>query len=891
MPEKLFLIDGNSFCYRAFYAIRHLTTSRGRPTNAVYGFITMLNKIIKEEKPTYLAIAFDLPGPTFRHKKFENYKAQRKPMPDQLAEQMSSIKEVVEAYKIPIFEKKGFEADDVLATLARRAQAEGLDVYIATGDKDMLQLVNSWIKIYSPHKENLIYDREMVKQRYGVEPEKIVEIMALAGDSIDNVPGVPGIGEKTAIQLIKKFGTMENVLANIDKIKNPRLYQALKEFSEQARLSKELVTLNTNLSLDIDFAEVKIKEPDSKKLYRLFKELEFKSLLKELSSGIESSGADYRLVSSKKEFDRLFDKIRKLKEITFDFETTSQHPMKAEPVGISFCWEEGKAYYVSFNVSGQDGPFGQGLEPDYVFKTLKPILEDEKVKKYGQNIKYELIILSNLGIDLKGISFDTMVASYLLNPLESRHSLDEISLEYLDYKMISLKELLGKGKDRLNIKDVAVEKVCEYSCEDADITFRLKKVLEPKLQEKGLYKLFQEVEIPLIKVLARMEMNGVAIDAGILNTMSKRIEDALAKLTEDIYRLAGIEFNINSPKQLSEVLFKRLKLPVVKRTKTGVSTDVMVLAKLASMHQLPATLLEYRELAKLKSTYVDALPQLVNRRTGRLHTSFNQTVTATGRLSSSQPNLQNVPIRTETGREIRKAFVPGKATSVMVSADYSQVELRLLAHLSEDENLIKAFRKGLDIHTYTASLVFGTEEKDVTPQMRNTAKMVNFGINYGMSSYGLAKSLGIEIGQAEEFISSYFARYPKVKEYIASQIRKAKNSGYVTTILNRRRYIPEINSPNKSIREFAERTAINTPVQGSAADLIKVAMINIDSELVKKKLSARMILQVHDELVFEVPADELEKVKKLVKEKMEKVIPLKVPVKVDIKTGKNWFEA
>jgi len=891
MSEKLFLIDGNSFCYRAFYAIRHLATSRGRPTNAVYGFITMLGKIIKEEKPAYLAIAFDLPGPTFRHKKFEDYKAQRKPMPDELIEQMSLIKEVIRAYNIPIFEKEGFEADDVLATLARKAEEGGMDVYIATGDKDMLQLVNSRIKVYSPHKENLIYGREKVKQRYGLDPEKMVEIMALAGDSIDNIPGVPGIGEKTAIQLIKKFGTMENVLANIDKIKNPRVYQALKEFSDQARLSKELATVNAGIPLEVDFSEFRLKAPDNKELYRLFKELEFKSLLKDLSSGIEMAEVDYRLIASKQEFDVLFDKLRKLKEITLDFETTDWDPMKAEPVGISFCWEESKAYYVAFKAPGRDNPAGQGLELDYVFKRLKPILEDEKIKKYGQNIKYEFIILSNLGIDLKGISFDTMVASYLVNPLKSRHSLDEISLEYLDYKMISLKELLGKGKDRMNIKDVAVEKVCEYSCEDADITFRLKKILESKLQEKGLYKLFQEVEIPLIKVLARMEMNGVAIDAGFLTAMSKRMEDALAKLSEDIYRLAGVKFNINSPKQLSEVLFKKLKLPVVKRTKTGLSTDVRVLARLASMHQLPATLLEYRELAKLKSTYADALPQLVNRRTGRLHTSFNQTVTATGRLSSSQPNLQNIPIRTETGRKIRKAFVSGKATSVMVSADYSQVELRLLAHLSEDENLIKAFRKGLDIHRYTASLVFGVEEKDVTSQMRNTAKVVNFGINYGMSSYGLSKALGIEIEKAGEFIDSYFARYPKVKEYIAFQIRKARDKGYVTTILDRRRYIPEINSPNKSIREFAERTAINTPVQGSAADLIKVAMIHIDSELGKKKLSTRMILQVHDELVFEVPVDELEGVKKLVKEKMENVIPLKVPVKVDIKTGKDWFEA
>ncbi len=891
MSEKLFLIDGNSFCYRAFYAIRHLRTSGGRPTNAVYGFITMLDRIIKQEKPAYLAIAFDLAGPTFRHKKFKDYKAQRKPMPDELIEQMPLIKEVIRAYNIPIFEKEGFEADDVLATLSRKAEKEEIDVYIATGDKDMLQLVNSRIKVYSPHKENLIYGREKVKEKYGLEPEKIVEVMALAGDSIDNIPGVPGIGEKTAIQLIKKFGTLEKVLANIEEINNPRIYQALKEFSDQARLSKELATLDAGVPLEVDFSEFKLEAPDTKKLYRLFKELEFKALLKDLSSGIEMAEVDYRLVSSKQEFDLLFDKIRELKEISLDFETTDRDPMKAEPVGISFCWEESKAYYVTFNAPGRDNPAGQGLNPDYVFKRLKPILEDEKVKKYGQNIKYELIILANLGIDLKGISFDTMLASYLLNPSKSNHSLDEISLEYLDYKMISLKELLGKGKSKLNIKDVAIEKLCEYSCEDADITFCLKKILEPKLQEKGLYKLFQEVEIPLIKVLARMEMSGVAIDAGFLAAMSERMQESLAKLTKEIYALAGLEFNINSPKQLREILFEKLKLPVVKRTKTGASTDVGVLARLASMHRLPATVLEYRELNKLKSTYVDALPQLVNHRTGRLHTSFNQTVTATGRLSSSQPNLQNIPIKTETGRKIRKAFVTGEPTAVIVSADYSQVELRLLAHLSEDESLIEAFRKGLDIHRYTASLVFGVEEKDVTSQMRNTAKMVNFGINYGMSSYGLSKSLGIEIEKAGEFIDSYFARYPGVKGYVASQIRKARDKGYVTTILNRRRYIPEINSPNKSIREFAERIAINTPVQGSAADLIKVAMINIDSEMLKRTLSTKMILQVHDELVFEVPADELEEIKNLVKEKMEQVVPLKVPIKVEIKTGKNWFEA
>ncbi|MEA3328518.1 MAG: DNA polymerase I [Candidatus Omnitrophota bacterium] len=883
MSKRLFLIDGNSFCYRAFYAIRVLTTSRGRPTNAIYGFIAMLNKIIKEKKPDYLAVTFDLAGPTFRHEKFKEYKIQRQPMPDDLIGQLPLIKKVIRGYNIPIFEKQGFEADDVLASLARKAADKSMDVYIVTGDKDALQLVDSHIKVYSPHKEAVIYDRKAVMERFGVGPDKMVEIMALAGDPTDNIPGVPGIGEKTAVSLIKEFGTLENVLANLDKIRSVKLQQALSEFAEQARLSKELATVNSDLALDVDFDELKVGNSNNEALRSLFKEFEFKSLLKDLTSGKQALKTDYRLISSKEEFGQFLDKLKKLDGVTLDFETTGKDPMRAEPIGISFSWEEQEAYYIPLEQSW--------LEKSDIFKKLKPVLEDKNIKKYGQNIKYEVIILANYGIDLKAVAFDTMVASYLLNPSKPNHSLDEVALEYLDYRMISLQELIGKGKNKLKMRDIALEKLSEYSCEDADITMRLKKVLEPKLKEKGLYGLFCDVEIPLIKVLARMELNGVAVDTEMLAVMSKTMQTSLERITSDIYGLAKGEFNINSPKQLSRVLFEKLKLPVIKRTKTGFSTDVRVLEKLAPKHPLPAALLEYRELSKLKSTYVDAFPQLINFRTQRVHTSFNQTIAATGRLSSSQPNLQNIPIRTQAGKEIRKAIIAGSADSVIVSADYSQIELRVLAHLSKDESLIEAFNKGLDIHNHTASLIFAVDPKDVTSQMRAIAKTVNFGINYGMSPYGLSKSLGIEIEKAEEFISSYFARYPKVKDYMTSQIKKARQTGFVTTILNRRRYIPGMDSSNRSIREFAERTAVNTPVQGTAADLIKVAMIEIDNALAERGLSAKMILQVHDELVFEAPKDELKKIEELVKEKMEGVISLKIPIKVKIKTGKNWFEA
>ncbi|MCX5668313.1 MAG: DNA polymerase I [Candidatus Omnitrophica bacterium] len=888
MPKKrLFLIDGNSFCYRAFYAIRSLSNSKGQPTNAIYGFNSMLGKIIKEEKPDMLAVAFDLKGPTFRHKKFEEYKIHRKPMPDDLVSQMSYIKQLVQAHNIPIYEMQGYEADDVLATLAKKAQAKDIETFIVTGDKDALQLVDSHIKVYSTHKEGLIYDEHKVKEIYGVGPDKVTDIMALMGDATDNIPGVKGIGEKSAIELIGEFGSLDGIYNNIDKVKSAAKQRILAEGKESAYLSKELATVDIDVPIDIDFKKLELKEPDQIRLLEMYKELEFKSLLKDLTP-TKSLNSEYILVDDEKAFDALVNGLKKSKEFVFDTETTSEDPVLAKLAGISFSWKEGAAYYVGVS-EGRSEDRKLGVE--LVIGKLKDIFEDETIKKTGQNVKYDYIVLANYGIRVKGIVFDTMVASYLLNPSKPNHGLDDISFEYLNHKMTtSIQELIGKGKSAITMDKVDVEKVSDYSCEDSDVTFRLKTILEKEISQKGLDGLLYKVEMPLVEVLADMEMSGVSIDKEYLARLSKEMEKKLEKLTADIYELAGEEFNINSPKQLSVILFEKMQLPVIRRTKTGISTDEEVLTKLALSHPLPEKLLEYRELSKLKSTYVDSLPDLVNPATNRVHTSFNQAVTATGRLSSSGPNLQNIPIRTEEGRKIRKAFISSDKNNLLLSADYSQIELRILGHLSQDTNLIKAFKEGSDIHAYTASLVFAVKESDVTPDMRGMAKTVNFGILYGMSPYGLSQSLKIDVNKAKEFIDSYFERYPEVKFYLEGLIEEARQNGYVTTLLGRRRYIPEINSTDMRMRQFAERTAINTPIQGSAADIIKVAMISIHERLSKKKLAAKMIMQVHDELVFDVPRNELKKVYKIVKDGMENVIELKVPVEAHVEVGENWLE-
>ena len=885
--KRLFIIDGNSFCYRAFYAIRALSNSKGQPTNAIYGFITMINKIIKDEKPGYIAIAFDLKGPTFRHKKYEEYKIHRKPMPDELVDQMPIIKDVVRGYNIPVFELQGYEADDILATITKRAVAGGYEVFIVTGDKDMLQLVGPDVKVYNVHKEGLIYDRDAVRERYGVAPEGIIDLISLMGDSSDNIPGVTGIGEVTAKKLMEEYGSLEKVIkaAESGDIKSESLRGKIIQYREQALLSRELATVDRDVPIDIDLEKLRVTAPDKQKLYELFSELEFKSLMKDYSSPGKQVSGNYELVEGEEGLKRLIKELSGQKEFALDFETTGTDPMSCEPVGISFCWKEGRAFYVPI------GEVKGGFDKAGLFDRLKPVLEDEKIAKIGQNIKYEKLLLAVNGVEIKGVVFDTMVASYILNPSKLNHNLEDITLEYLDLRKTPIKELIGEGKNRITMREVEVDKVRDYCCQDSDATFRLKNVLDAQLTDKNLSKLFHEVEMPLLDCLTDMEFSGVAIDTAYLGKMSKDMEKQLEKITADIYEAAGAQFNINSPKQLAEILFVKLDLPPVKKTKTGQSTDVDVLEILSAAHPLPALLLKYREIQKLKSTYVDALPELVNPKTGRVHTSFNQTVTATGRLSSSDPNFQNIPVKTEMGRKIRKAFIAGRKGWSILTADYSQIELRILAHFSGDKELLKAFEGDRDVHAHTASLIFGVKEGDVTPEMRSIAKTVNFGIIYGMSPFGLSKELKIEISKAKEFIDAYFEKYGRVKVFLEDLVEEARQNGYVTTILNRRRYTPEIISKNNSVRQFAERAAINAPIQGSAADLIKIAMINIHNVIREKKLKSKMILQVHDELIFEVPPEEVEEMKKLVKIRMEDVVKLNVPVKVQVKAGGNWLEA
>jgi DNA polymerase-1 len=880
----LYLIDGNSYIYRAYHAVRSLATSKGLPTNAIYGFTNMLLKIVKEKKPDYLAIAFDVKGPTKRHIEYEQYKAHRPEMPKDLIPQIPYIHKLVEAFNIPAILMEGYEADDIIGTISKKMERD-FDVVIVTGDKDMLQLISQNVKIYDTLKDK-VYEEKDVVERFGVAPDKVVEIMGLMGDASDNIPGVHGIGEKTATALIAEFGSIENLLANVDKIKKPKLAEALKGSADIARLSRELATIILDCPIEMNLNEYKKKEPDNAILLSLLKELEFTSLLKQISG--EASSLENKRYSTVLKEDALLQLIKKIKEkgeLSIDTETTSEDPMLAEIVGISISIEKDEGFYIPVSHRYLGAP--EQLKIEWVLNQLKQLLEDDKIKKLGQNIKYEIIVFKNHGIDLSGISFDTMVASYLLNPNRYSHSLDNIALEYLNHIMTTYKDVTGSGKGQKNFSEVDIETATKYSCEDADITYQLTKLLNPMLKEQGLDKLFYDVELPLISVLARIEMNGVKVDTDFLNSLSKEVDALLNDIVKRIYLIAGGEFNINSPKQLSEVLFTRLGLKPVKKTKTGHSTDEEVLTTLASQHELPKELLNYRQLTKLKSTYIDALPRMVHPKTNRIHTSLNQTVTSTGRLSSSEPNLQNIPIRTELGKRIREAFVAEEG-KLLLSADYSQVELRILAHLSGDEVLTDAFKRDEDVHTRTAMELFNVEPDKVDSNMRRFAKTVNFGIVYGMSPYGLSSDLGIPVDEAKAYIDNYFLHYRGVKEFIDKTIAEAKEKGYVKTILNRKRSIPELISANGATRNFGERMAVNTPIQGSAADLIKMAMINIDKRLDKERLKSMMILQVHDELVFEVMENELEVMRKIVKDEMENVMPMAVPIKVDIGTGKNW---
>jgi DNA polymerase-1 len=884
---KVYLIDGSSYIYRAFFAIAHLSNSKGFPTNAIYVFTNMLLKILREKGAEYAAIAFDAPGPTFRHEAFGEYKANRPSMPEDLRVQIPHIKEIVSALRLTVLEKEGYEADDLIATLARKLEREGMETVIVSGDKDLMQLVSSRVSMYDPMKDKTFQVPE-VKERFGVSPDKVVEVMGLMGDTSDNIPGVPGIGPKIAGQLIEEFGSIEELLKKVDRVKNARVRASLDRHAEQARLSRELATLDSDAPLDWALDNLKIGEPDRKKLQEIFKEMEFSKLLKDFSLRPDHREDDYRLITEREEFEALVCNLRKAGTFALDLESTSIEPMRAEIVGLSFSFQPHQAFYLPVAHTYPGAP-GQ-LPREGVLRTLRPLLEDPGLKKYGQNIKYDYILLANSDVRLQGIAGDNMIASYLLNPSKHRHSLEELSREYLDRQVITYSDVAGSGAKAIPFSQVSVEKACRYSGEDADLTLQLAQLLMPKIEAEGFADLFHQVELPLIEVLAAMEMNGVRLDLPLLEVMSREFEGKMDKISEEIFDLAGESFNINSPQQLGKILFERLKLPGGKRTKTGYSTDVEVLNELSRDFPLPAKVLEYRSLSKLKSTYVDALPQLVNPKTGRIHTSFNQSVTATGRLSSSDPNLQNIPIRSPEGRRIREAFIPEKGRSIL-SADYSQIELRILAHLSGDSMLVETFQEDRDVHAATAAEIFHVSPDRVNPEMRRLAKVINFGIIYGMSAFGLAKELGIQPAVAQAYIANYFQKYHGVRDYIDRSLEAAREMGYVTTLMNRRRYLPDIKSQNRSVRQFAERIGINAPIQGTAADLIKAAMIRIHRRLMQEGRETKLTLQIHDELVFEVPEGELEGVRALVKEEMEGVMKLSVPLKVDIGVGKNWAEA
>jgi DNA polymerase I len=927
--ETIYLIDSMGIAYRSYFAFvsNPLINSKGENTGAIYGFVNYLNKILDERKPDYIAAVFDTEKPTFRHLAYKEYKATRNKMPEDLALSLGYLKDVVKAYNVPVIELDGYEADDIIGTLAKRAEKENIESYLVTSDKDFMQLITSKVKIYRPGKggdDDEIVGEEGVLAKFGVPPDQVIDMLGLIGDSSDNVPGVPGIGPKTAQPLVIKYGTIENILKHVDEIPQKGVQEKLRKNIELALLSKKLVTIDINVPVKVDLHHLKAKEKNYPELLHLFEQLEFKGHVRRLKENvniaslpqketeektdkpeteqqnISSQAHEYHIIKSDGDYLRLLSELKKTKAFVFDTETTSTDPLRAQLVGISFCFKPHVAYYLPIAdkriEETTDDLFEkpskankeQGFPIERVVKDLSPVFANEKVKKYGQNIKYDMLVLSTKGIHTAGIAFDTMIAGYVLRS-DRQHSLDSLASELLNYTMVSFEQLTDRGKK--DIRDIPVDEVGNYSAEDADITFQLVDILHDKVSSAELKPLCTDIEFPLIDVLATMETNGIKIDIPFLAAMSDEIGVELQKLIGNIYKHAGEKFNINSTQQLAAILFEKLKLRTVKKTKTGFSTDVGVLETLRKDHPIVESMLEYRQLQKLKSTYVDALPKLINPQTGKVHTSYNQTVAATGRLSSSDPNLQNIPIRTELGRKIRKAFIPSDKSSRILSADYSQIELRIMAHVSGDEGLLEAFNKKEDIHASTAAKVFGVSAKDISRDMRRKAKEVNFGIMYGIGPYGLASRLDITQTEAKEIIQKYFERFPKVNQYIADTIASAHSQGYVTTLNGRRRYLADINSKNHNIRGNAERQAINMPIQGTAADMIKLAMINIYNQMKLKKLKSKMVLQVHDELVFDILKSEEEAMHKLVEKEMQHAMKLNVPLEVEIGVGKDWLEA
>ncbi len=929
--KKLFLLDAYALIYRAYYAFikNPRLNSKGQNTSAAFGFTNALLDILKKQKPTHIAVVFDSPEQTNRQADFTDYKANREEMPEDIRSMIEPIKEIIEAFHIPILIKPGYEADDIIGTIAKRAEKEGFTTYMMTPDKDFAQLVSDHIFMYKPGrggKPAEIWGVPEVLAKFEVErPEQVIDILGLWGDAVDNIPGIPGIGEKTSKKLIKQYGSVENLIAHADELKGKQKENVI-NFAEQGLMSKMLATIITDVPIEFDENALVLDDPDPEKIKEVFTKLEFKNLARRVlgeeiiipqqntngqldlfgqpqamdSHSVNNKQADesnsktiktiadvkvnYQLVVSAEKRQQVLELLMQQKSVCFDTETTGLDALQADIVGLALSFKAGSGFYVAIN---------QGEEKQ-ILNEFKPFFESEKIEKIAHNIKYDLKVIDKYGIKVKGPLFDTMIAHYLYNP-EGKHNMDYLSELYLNYKPVSIETLIGKkGKNQLSMRSIEPEKVCDYACEDADITYQLKQKFEKEIEKPHLKDLFYNIEMPLVSILTKMEIEGINIDVEALNKFSVELEADLKDLESKIKEMAGVsDFNLDSPKQLGQVLFEVMKIDAkAKKTKTGqFSTSEDTLQKLKDKHEIIPLILEYRSLKKLKSTYVDALPLLVNPKTGRIHTHYMQTVAATGRLSSTNPNLQNIPIRTEKGREIRKAFIPRNEHFKLLAADYSQIELRIIAALSQEDNMIKAFKDGLDIHAATAAKVFNVDINDVTRDQRRQAKAVNFGIIYGQSAFGLAQNLGIKRKEAKAIIDSYFEQYPRIKTYMDEMLTFAREHGYVETIMKRRRYLKDINSANAIVRGFAERNAINAPIQGSAADVIKIAMINVDKAMVNAKMKSKMLLQVHDELVFDVELSEKDALKELVKTEMENAVDLIVPLEVEEQVADNWLEA
>lgn len=927
--KKFVIIDAMSLAYKGYYAFisRPLSTSKGEPTSAVYGFVNQLLKIIEDTKPDYIAVAFDSKEKTFRHDRYENYKSSREEMPEDMVPQIRRIKEVIEAFNIPVYVLPGYEADDLIGTAVKLAEKNGLLSYAITPDKDYIQLISPNIKIIKPGKstdEIVIIDENKVREEFGFEPKQMIDYLALVGDSSDDIPGVAGIGPKTAIPLIQRFKTLENIYKNIDEIEKPGIVNKLKENKENAFLSKELATIHTEVPFDFKLEEAKYEKPDLDKLIKLFTELEFRSFINKIKKLYLDEGSEtkepqevnentieqpknenikvfdknkvkYHLITDIKKAEELAEKLNAADKYVFDTETDSLDIFNANLAGCSFCIKPKEAYFIAVNPHRESaGLFTTDLSDripvSEFIRIFKPVFENNKSKKICQNGKYDIAILRSYEINVKNFYFDTMLASYVIDP-DQKHGMDELSERLLGYKPIPLLDLIGSKKSPEKIFEVEPERLSDYSCEDSDITYRLYEILKETLKKDNLEKVAYEIEFPLVPVLEDMERTGVKIDVKSLNEFSKDLQILLDNYSQEIFKQAGENFNINSTQQLQKILFEKLKLPTTTKTKTGYSTDVRALESLKGSHPIIDIIMDYRQVAKLKSTYADALPDLINPKTGRVHTTYNQTAASTGRLSSNDPNLQNIPIRSELGKEIRKAFVPADKNHVILSADYSQIELRIMASICGDETLIEAFKNNEDIHRRTAALIFNVDPNEVNPDMRRKAKEVNFGILYGLGPFGLKTRLGISQTEAKAIIDNYFNSFKKVRNFMTDSVKKAQRKGFAETLTGRRRFLKNINSNNRIVRQFEERVAINMPIQGTAADMIKLAMINIYKALEKNKFKSKMVLQVHDELVFDAHKNEIDDLIPLVKKLMEEALPLNVPVVVDTGVGDNWLDA